>query len=114
MSEHRHPRIAHGAEEPPGLLLLREPETGVHGRDDDVEPLQELVPEVDGAIGQDVRLGAVEDPQLRKPRTDRPDLGALLRDALRRQPSRVPRPLAVIGNRAPTVPGTAPAPERAP
>ena len=35
----------------------------MHGRHDEVEDPEELVAEVDRAVGQDVGLGAMEDPE---------------------------------------------------
>src|SRR5262249_21948831 len=64
--------------------------------DDEVEVREELVAEVDRAVGQDVRLRAVEDPEAGHPALESPDLLALCEDASFVEPSGLARGLAVI------------------
>jgi hypothetical protein len=62
MSKDLHRRMPDGAEQAPGLLLGREIKCGVDRRGDQVEAGQGVVVEVERAVGQDVDLGALEDP----------------------------------------------------
>ena len=88
-----------GADEPRRLLLAGQTEAGMDRGHDDVEDSQELVAEVDRAVGQDVGLGAVEDPKAGEAPGERPDLLPLRENTFFVEASGVGSRLAVIGDR---------------
>ena len=89
-------RRGDGEHHPLGHLRLVHPQLRVHARDDDVEPLQHVVGEIEGAVLEDVDLHARQDPEVVPGRgdvgVDRGDLVELLGQ---------PLPVEAVGDREP-------------
>ena len=62
MAEDVHARRAHGRQHPP-RLIRRRPQRRVRRRDHDLEPAPLVGRHVDGAVGEDVRLDALDQPE---------------------------------------------------
>ena len=105
-------RAADGVERPPGQLGPRLPPRDVERRHDQVEGGEQVVLEVERAVGADLELAAVEQPEPagrrlrrrraggllgREPGVESRDDLALLGDLVRREPARDRERLRVVG-----------------
>ena len=63
MAQDRGAWVRDRAEQAGGLLFLIQLEATMNTRDDEVEPVKNFVGVVEGAVGQDIGLDALEDPE---------------------------------------------------
>ncbi len=88
MGDHVDVRVLDGRQRATHQLLGRLATPRVDAGDDEVEPSEQLVRIVQGCIGADLELGAVQDAERRKLAVQASDLGALLLDLLGNEPAR--------------------------
>jgi hypothetical protein len=79
-------RVGDGGEHAVGHRLAGSAQLGVHAGDDDVEPAEQLLGLVEGAVGVDVALDAGEDPERGELLVERGDLVELALQPGRAQP----------------------------
>ena len=89
-------RMLDGRERAAGQLLGRLVAPGVDARDDDVEASQQLIGVVEGRVGSDLELGAVQDAERGELGVDPRDLHRLLVDARRSEAASDPERGRVI------------------
>ena len=89
MAQDRGAWVRDRAEQAGGLLFLFQLEATMNTRDDEIEPTKNFVGVVEGAVGQDIGLDALEDPEFLAKALVEPVGFLVLRvDLLRRESSR--------------------------
>ena len=91
-------RVLQGAQHALGLLRGRQVEAGVEGDEDEVEPGEHLVLEVERAVAQDVHLHRAQDADLGVAGAHLVDLLPLLAQAVGVEPAGHRQRLAVVGD----------------
>jgi hypothetical protein len=98
VADDRGVRIRDCPQEAVGLSLPVQLEAAVDARHDEVETLQNLVAIIERAVGQDVGLDALQDPEfLAEALVEAVGLAVLLLDLLQGQPAGVVRRLRMVG-----------------
>jgi len=92
-------RVVHGPQHPLGLLRARLAQVVVDRADHDVELRQDGVGQIEGTVGEDIDLAAVEQREVVERARERVDGLALRPQALRRQAIGHGHPRAVVGDR---------------
>ncbi len=82
MSDDVHGRVLDGPDHPIRHRRLVHVEAGVHRCDDDVQPCQNLILQVEGTVREDVHFDAAEDVERREPRAELLDRECLGRQSL--------------------------------